>query len=348
MPVRVLVVDDSAFFRRRLTEILAADPHIDVVGAAGDGRSAVEQVGLLKPDVVTMDIEMPVMDGISAVRRIMESTPTPILMLSSATTDGAKATLAALEAGAVDFLPKQMNDISDNRDVAKRQICARVRLIGARGLSARRTVRPAPETPAQPAPRPRERRRGDYRVVVIGTSTGGPVALQRVLTELPANFALPLVVVQHMPASFTPAFADRLDKLCAITVKEACDGDALRPGVALLAPGGRQLVMEQQRGGVVVRVRESTPAQTYKPCVDITFSSACEVFAGDVLAIVLTGMGADGRDGARLLKQKGATVWAQDEASSVIYGMPAAVVAAGLADRVLALDDVGRSLLSAV
>lgn len=358
MAVRVLIVDDSAFFRRRLTEILSADPHIDVVGVAGDGRRAIEQVALLKPDAITMDIEMPVMDGISAVRRIMESTPTPVLMLSSLTTEGARATLDALEAGAVDFLPKQISDISEDREVAKRQICARVRLMGARGLSARPMPLPRPLPIASAArsaaavaavpPQPRQWRRGSHKVVVIGTSTGGPVALQEVLTALPANFAVPIVLVQHMPASFTPAFAERLNTLCAITIREARDGDALRPGMALLAPGGRQLEIEQQRGGAVVRVFDSASAQTYKPCVDITFSSAAKSFGGDVLAIVLTGMGADGRDGARLLKQKGATVWAQDEASCVIYGMPAAVAEAGLADRVVTLEEMGRSLVDAV
>lgn len=353
MPVRVLVVDDSAFFRRRLTEILNSDPHITVIGAAANGREAVEQTASLNPDVITMDIEMPVMDGITAVRKIMESRPTPVLMFSAFTTDGAKATLEALEAGAVDFLPKRMEDISQDREAAKRQLCARVRLIGARGFKApgatlaKPAAKPAIAVPP-PNPQAIARRKGSYRVVAIGTSTGGPVALQEVLTKLPGSFPLPILIIQHMPGTFTPAFADRLNKLCAISVKEAADGDQLRPGVAYLAPGGRQMILEAKGGGTFIRIVDSEVAQTYKPSVDITFGSAAKQFGGDVLAVVLTGMGADGREGARMLKRNGATIWSQDEASSVIYGMPAAIAEAGLADRIVALKDVGPSLVEAV
>ena len=353
MAVRVLVVDDSGFFRRRVTEILSADKHIEVIGSASNGKEAIEQVKALKPDVVTMDIEMPVMDGITAVRRIMECCPTPILIFSSFATEGAKATFDALDAGAVDYLPKRIEDISNDRETAARQLCARVRLIGVKGLAhkqavstraaARRVVQSAATKVVTPP-----RRRGKYKLLAIGTSTGGPVALQRVLTRLPGNFPLPIVLIQHMPATFTPAFAERLDKLCAIKVKEAQDGDPLQPGTALLAPGGKQMVIEQQGPLAVVRIKPAEAGQTYKPSVDITFSSAAQVLGSDVLSVVLTGMGADGREGARLLKQKGSTVWAQDEASSVIYGMPAAIAEAGLADRVLALDQVGPSLVEAV
>ncbi|HGX91949.1 MAG TPA: chemotaxis response regulator protein-glutamate methylesterase [Candidatus Tenderia sp.] len=348
MPVRVLVVDDSGFFRKRLTEILSADKHIEVIGSAADGKEAIEQVKQLKPDVVTMDIEMPVMDGITAVRRIMESVPTPVLIFSSFATEGAKATFDALDAGAVDFLPKRIEDISRDRETARRQLCARVRLIGARGLAhkqvmpakmaAKRVVHRSPPVASVP-------RRGKYKLLAIGTSTGGPVALQQVLTKLPAHFPLPIVLIQHMPATFTPAFAERLNKLCAINVKEAEDGDVLTVGTALLAPGGKQMVLSKQGAQVVVRIRKSDAGQTYKPSVDTTFASAAEVLGGDVLSVVLTGMGADGREGARLLKSKGSTVWAQDEASSVIYGMPAAIAEAGLADRILALDDVAGDLV---
>lgn len=184
--------------------------------------------------------------------------------------------------------------------------------------------------------------------MAIGTSTGGPVALQQVLTVLPANFPVPLVLIQHMPAAFTPAFAERLNQLCKIQVKEAADGDALLPGRALLAPGGKQMIIEGRPSGAFVRVCESEPGQHYRPCVDVTFGSAAKVFPGKVLAVVLTGMGADGREGARLLKQGGSSVWAQDEASCVVYGMPAAVVEAGLADRVLPLAKIGPELAQSV
>lgn len=353
MPVRVLVVDDSSFFRKRLTEILSSDSHIEVVGTASNGKEAVDQVAKLKPDVVTMDIEMPVMDGISAVRRIMESTPTPILMFSSLTTEGAKATFDALDAGAVDFLPKQMEEISSDRETVKRQLCARVRLIGARGLTKTFALKsPKKPVPAMPVATPSVKpavRKGKYRLVAIGTSTGGPVALQEVLTRLPKNFPLPIILIQHMPSTFTPAFAERLNKLCQIAVKEACDGDILAPGTAFLAPGGKQMLLEAQRSGAPhIRIIEAEAGQTYKPSVDVTFTSVASVYDGDVLAVVLTGMGADGREGARMLKQNGATVWEQDEASCVIYGMPAAIVEAGLADRVISLKDVGLGLVESV
>lgn len=360
MTVRVLVVDDSSFFRRRVTEMLDGDARLEVVGTAVDGRDAVAKVRELNPDVVTMDIEMPVMDGITAVRRIMAATPKPVLMFSSLTHEGAQATFEALEAGAVDYLPKNFDDISRNRDEVARVLRQRVWSIGirrlpkqvgmAQPLAARATAAvSAGSRAAAPAPPPRRPgRRVDCKVVAIGTSTGGPVALQQVLTGLPANFPVPIVLIQHMPASFTTAFAKRLDQMCAITVREAVDGDILVPGTALLAPGGKQLLVESRGDQMRVAVRESEPGQNYKPCVDVTFSSIARAAPGKCLAVVLTGMGADGREGARVLKQGGSTVWAQDEATSVIYGMPMAIAQAGLADQVLALGEVAPRLLESV
>ncbi len=350
MKVRVLIVDDSAFFRRRLIEILNSDKHIEVIGVAENGLEAITQVAALSPDLVTMDIEMPVMDGIIAVRKIMQSHPTPILMFSALTTAGAKSTLDALEAGAVDFLSKRMEDISLDHESARRQLCARVRLIGARTLRAANIARPQinPAPVIQPSLRSVVKRKGDYRAVIIGASTGGPVALQEVLIKLPGSFPLPILVVQHMPATFTPTFAKRLNDLCAITVKEAADGDQIRPGVAYLAPGGKQMLLQGSSGAMFIRIVESIASQTYKPSVDVTFGSVAKLLGANVLALVLTGMGADGREGARLLKRDGATVWVQDEASSVIYGMPGAIAEAGLADKIIALKDIGSNLLDAI
>lgn len=359
MAVRALVVDDSGFFRRRIVEILDADPGIEVVGTAANGQEAIDEAAKLRPDVIVMDIEMPVMDGITAVRRIMARQPTPILMFSSLTFEGAKATLDALDAGAADFLPKRFEDISRDQQEARQVLCRRVRTLGLRRArpapspaGAPSAARPATAVPATSAPPVRADRSPvrmrDFRAVLIGTSTGGPVALQKVLTALPANFPLPLLLVQHMPASFTPAFAQRLDSLCAIRVKEAADGDVLQPGLALLAPGGLQMVVESRGGQQRVRIVESEAGQHYRPCVDVTFKSAAPVFGGQVLAIIMTGMGADGREGVRALKQLGAKVWAQDEDSCVVYGMPAAVAEAGLADRVLPLDQIGPLMASGV
>jgi len=363
MSVKVLVVDDSGFFRRRVSEILSADPNIQVIGTATNGREAIDQVLALKPDVVTMDYEMPMMDGITAVRNIMQRCPTPVLMFSSLTHEGARVTLDALDAGAVDFLPKNFEDISRNPEKVKQLLCEKVHSIArsnrrysaspvlaptpssptttTTGSTLTRPAAPAPSSPAASSSAPK---RKAYKLVAIGTSTGGPVALQRVLTQLPANFPAPILLIQHMPAAFTKAFAERLDKLCRINVKEAEDGDLLRPGLALLAPGGKQMMVDT-RG--VVRILPGDERLNYKPCVDITFGSAAKSFHDKVLAVVLTGMGADGREGARLLKQGGSQVWAQDEASCVIYGMPMAVVKANLADAVYGLEEIGRHLAEA-
>lgn len=368
MAVKVLVVDDSGFFRRRVSEILAADPTIQVVGTATNGREAIDQALALKPDVITMDYEMPMMDGITAVRHIMQRCPTPVLMFSSLTHEGARVTLDALDAGAVDYLPKNFEDISRNPEKVKQLLCEKVHTISRSNrrfgsyASAAPVATPAPassfaspasaRTPvttraAAPAAAPTHApapKRKPYKLVAIGTSTGGPVALQRVLTQLPANFPAPIVLIQHMPAAFTKAFAERLDKLCRISVKEAEDGDMLRPGLALLAPGGKQMMID---GRGTVKILPGDERLNYKPCVDITFGSAAKSYGDKVLSVVLTGMGADGREGARLLKQGGSTVWAQDEASCVIYGMPMAIVKANLADAVYSLDDIGKHLVEA-
>jgi two-component system chemotaxis response regulator CheB len=370
MPVKVLVVDDSGFFRRRLKEILAADPNISVVGTASNGREGVDQALALRPDVITMDYEMPMMDGITAVRHIMQKCPTPVLMFSSLTHEGARVTLDALDAGAVDFLPKNFEDISRNPASVQKLLCEKIHHIArsnrrfavapsvapatpASTATAPATARPAarpvasssaPASHAATAPASPPPKRKHYRLVAIGTSTGGPVALQRVLTQLPANFPAPLVLIQHMPAAFTKAFAERLDKLCRISVKEAEDGDQLRPGLALLAPGGKQMMVD---GRGTVKILPGDERLNYKPCVDVTFGSAAKAYADKVLAVVLTGMGADGREGARMLKQVGSQVWAQDEASCVIYGMPMAIAKANLADAIYGLDDIGRHLTEA-
>ena len=369
MACRVVVVDDSGFFRRRIAEILNADVGIEVVGTAANGQEAIKLAKELKPDVVTMDIEMPVMDGITAVRHIMADTPCPILMFSTLTTDGAQATLDALDAGAMDFLPKRFNEMAGDEESAKALLRRRVRTLArsrVRASTPGTTARPAPgAAPARasgpsttPPPasgaRPAEQiskaadinpvKLKSARAVLIGTSTGGPVALQEVLKHLPKTFPLPIVLIQHMPASFTPAFAERLNKLCQIEVREAANGDMLKPGLALLAPGGMQMLLE---GGSATRIKitDSEPGTIYKPSVDISFQSAVAALRGQVLAVVLTGMGADGREGARALKGLGAKIWAQDAASCVVYGMPAAVAEAGLADDILTLTEVGPALV---
>lgn len=386
MTVSVLVVDDSGFFRKRLTEILTSSGQIKVVGAATNGREGVELAEKLRPDVITMDYEMPVMDGISAVREIMRKHPIPVLMFSSLTYEGARVTLDALEAGAVDFLPKNFEEIARDNSQLQKILIDRI-LDVARSRPGNRPAAPARPEPSAPASRvpgtsarprpdiaPRQRpdtpspaapagsaseaeaprrhaRRGaakHYAVVGIGTSTGGPVALQRVLTALPAAFPAPIVLVQHMPASFTPAFAERLNKLCRIDVRQAEDGDVLRPGLALLAPGGKQMMVENRGGQARIRILPGDERLNYKPCVDVTFGSLARSFPGKTLGVILTGMGSDGKEGCRMMKQSGSDIWSQDEKTSVIYGMPMAVAKAGLTDDVLPLDEIGPRLVEGV
>ncbi|MFM2485118.1 protein-glutamate methylesterase/protein-glutamine glutaminase [Celerinatantimonas yamalensis] len=377
MSVKVLVVDDSSFFRRRVSEILNAEPSLEVIGAAKDGQEAIDMVIQLKPDVVTMDVEMPVLDGISAVREIMRQSPTPILMFSSLTHEGAKATLDALDAGALDFIPKNFEDIARNREEAISLLQQRVKAIARHRFLMRRPsssasspfssrISTAPSThthrtestvhrPPSREPVVAERsitpvvvkRSGKaYRIVAIGTSTGGPVALQKILTALPENFPHPILLVQHMPSTFTAAFAARLNSLCQISVKEAADGDVLKPGCAYLAPGGKQMLVDSHGGGRIKIVESDDPKINYKPCVDITFASVAKAYHDKVLAIVLTGMGADGRDGARMLSAQGATIWAQDEQSCVVYGMPQAIAKAGLAKIQLPIERFAQAIVT--
>jgi two-component system chemotaxis response regulator CheB len=422
MKIKVLVVDDSSFFRRRVSEIINADPEMEVIDTAVNGEEAITKAKSLRPDVITMDIEMPVLDGISAVKVIMKETPTPILMFSSLTHQGAKSTLEALEAGAANFLPKKFEDIAKDKAEAVRLLQQNIKEISKR-RSVLRTPRSINTTATNTAPirssiptptltrnstinnstankstithsatdnrihtPPLARHTADsnrlntlssldsrqthhvdnspsearalptasrvlkrasgkkYALLAIGSSTGGPVALQNVLTPLRQNFPLPILLIQHMPATFTSAFAARLNTLCQITVKEAQHGDRLQPGVAYLAPGGKQVLIESKAGGLTLKVIESPEGINYKPSVDITFGSAAKSYRDKVLGIVLTGMGADGREGAKLLKQHGSTIWAQDAQSCVVYGMPQAIVNAGLADEQINLLQIAERI----
>lgn len=387
MPLRVLVVDDSSFFQHRLKEIINEHPDLKVVGIASNGREAVEKAEDLKPDIITMDFEMPVMDGITAVKLIMANRKVPIIMFSSLTYEGAKVTLDALAAGALDFIPKDFAEVSRNSSALKKKLHERLITLARAGqprpapvVSAPSKTSSAPSSngttataiplfssttsgvAAQVAPKAAStssasaaakptalanaesyRLKRQPKLLVIGASTGGPVALTEVLMALPATFPIPIVLVQHMPENFTKAFAERLNKQCNIRVREAVDGDLLEVGLALLAPGGKQLMLDKRNGGCV-RVLPDDDRVNYKPSLDITFGSAANCYADKALGVVLTGMGSDGCKGAGLLKAAGSQLWSQDEASCVIYGMPMAVAKAGFTDRVLSLKEIGPRL----
>ena len=394
MSVTVLVVDDSSFFRKRVCEILSSVSEIEVVGTASNGKEAIELVKKLKPDVVTMDYEMPVMDGVTAIRHIMTECPTAILMFSSLTYEGARVTLDALEAGAVDFLPKNFEDIARDtgrmQEVLKKRILAIARHDSKQDSSSkiqgsvatkpdrcdvseqqliRKTINPKPLKPTTPTRQTNlghktsslvsgnKSRVNTSRAVVvthpvdllvIGASTGGPVALQKIIAKLPSDFPVPVLIIQHMPNSFTPAFAERLNNLSQLSVKHACDGDALNKGRILLAPGGKQMLVVGRGQNKLVKVLDGDERLTYKPSVDVSFGSAAKAYPGRVLGVVLTGMGADGREGCRMLKQSGSTVWTQDEASCVIYGMPMSVDQAGYSDASISLSQIAERIIGGV
>ncbi|MCU7852642.1 MAG: chemotaxis response regulator protein-glutamate methylesterase [Candidatus Thiodiazotropha sp. (ex Monitilora ramsayi)] len=345
--LKVLIVDDSAFFRNRIAAALNPAEEIEVVGIAANGQEAIDKAQALRPDVITMDVEMPLVDGISAVRTIMAESPTRIIMFSALTKEGAKETLEALDAGALDFLPKDMQGSGKAVEEINDLLLERVRAVGRARLPA---TKPAgmhfrPQVIRKPVARqPAGGRENKPAMVAIGASTGGPVALRQVLTALPRNYSLPVVVAVHMPGSFTKAFAERLNAVCAVEVKEAVDREMLKPGMVLIAPGGKQMTVERGPSGQQVRVNDPLPGQIYHPSVDLLLSSVATSFNGNALAIVLTGMGSDGMEGAKKLKTNGSGVWSQSEKSCVVYGMPQAVERAGLSDRVLTLDEIGPTL----
>lgn len=335
--IRVLVVDDSAFMRKALATMLAGDPDIEVVGTARNGEEALELVTRLDPDVVTMDVEMPVMDGITAVRHIMATMPRPILMVSSLTREGAEATLAALDAGAVDFIPKELSRVSLEIVRIQDELRTKVKAV------ARRRVAPPSPSP-RPAPLPIARPSG-MELCTIGVSTGGPPAIQHLLAALPAQFPIPILIAQHMPRAFTGPFAQRLDSSCPLTVREAEDGMPLRPGLVLIGPGGLHLRVRRQGLTLHAEVGEEPREALYKPSATELISAAARVCGARAMALIMTGMGSDGLEGARLLKAAGGVVLAQSEATCTVYGMPKAVVDAGLADHIFDLDAIAEALL---
>ncbi len=419
MATKVLIVDDSTFFRKRLKEIIESDPTMQVVGEAKDGKEGVSLAASLHPDVITMDVEMPVMDGITAVKEIMAKTPTPILMFSSLTFEGANSTFKALEAGAVDFMPKNFDDIAHRREDGIKALLnaikavSRSRVRGFRpALSTSTSARPSSLSATRPsstlssttrtstlsstsslssrlsttatAPAPtqgaalgqykkinellsseqgvpaaaRKFTFGDHKaettafkksgkshsLVAIGSSTGGPIALQEIIPKLP-KLNVPVVIVQHMPGSFTNTFAARLDAMSQLHVVEAKDGDVLEPGTCYIAPGGKQMIFERFGLKTRIRIIQDTGRVTYNPCVDVSFASLAQIFGNKVLAMILTGMGSDGCEGCQLLKAKGSVIWAQNEETCVVYGMPQAVVNANVADLVLPLGDIAGCIV---
>ena len=338
--IKVLVVDDSAFFRRIISEIIASDERCLVVGTARNGREALEKVAELKPDVVTMDVNMPVIDGIEALHELMATNPLPVLILSSVAVEGAYVTIRALEEGAVDFLLKPTNWATIQQEW-KNELIQKLLLAYRAKLVVGKKPR---KTPKVKAVQPRERlaQPTSKKIVAIGSSTGGPRALKEVCSKFPADFPCSILVVQHMPPLFTRTLAERLNSSSAVEVKEAEDGDLLKPGTVYIAPGDYHMVVSKT-GSILLN--QDPPIGTLRPAVDILFDSLAEHYGPDVVAAVLTGMGSDGRRGAKSIKENGGTVLAQSEQTCVIYGMPRAIVEAGYADAIVPLDEIAPEII---
>ncbi len=331
--------------------MLEKDPEIRVVATGRDGAEGLELVRRHNPDVVTLDIEMPRMDGLTALRHIMMEMPRPVLMVSSLTVEGAEATLKAMELGAVDFIPKALSKVSLDIVRIEDDLRAKVKLIAKRRISHMRyrpAARPAvPGAATQTAPKTPPRPSGPQvrDLVAIGVSTGGPPAVQKVLSRLPANFPAGVVIAQHMPAAFTGPFAKRLDSICSIHVKEAEDGERLQQGVVYIAPGGKHLRVEQKISRIELSVNEDPKEALYKPSANVMIDSVAQAVGRRGLGVILTGMGNDGMEGVRVLKQKGGRALAQSDSTCVVYGMPKAIVDAGLADSVLDIDEMGDAII---
>ena len=337
--IRALVVDDSAFVRKIVREMLSRSPYIEVVGVARDGEEALQMVESLKPDVVTCDLIMPGLDGVGFVRRQMARHPLPILILTSSPHDGEQV-MEALNAGAVDLVQKPTALATEELLGIREQLINKVR------IAARAPVSKLLDGTTHPKTVPvRDSASLNVDVVVLGISTGGPQALRRLVPEFPANFPVPLAMVLHMPVGYTALFAEKLNEISALQVREAKEGDRLEPGLALLAPAGRHLQFRRDPEGVVAHLTVHPLDRNHRPSVDVLFQSAAETFGRRVLGVVMTGMGDDGRQGAGWIKAQGGTILTEDEKSCIIYGMPRSVVESGLSDRVIPLAGMARAII---
>jgi len=354
-PVKVLIVDDSTFMRKALEGMLSSDPRVAVAGVARNGEEAIQKVAELSPSVVTLDVEMPGMNGIEALRRIMQTSPVPVIMVSSLTTQGAEETIKALELGAVDFLPKQLDGIATNITAIQQELIAKVIAAAHSAGKLKRaptngTITPVAKAVRSPGLSSRTivGTRG-HKAVAIGCSTGGPQALIEVLPLLPADFPAGMLIVQHMPKYFTKPFADRLNQLCKVEVREARAGDVITPGVALIGPAGLHMrVVRRIATQIEVTLSEDTKGSSHVPSVDVMMESVAEVYGERAVGVILTGMGHDGAQGMKAIKgAKGRTI-AQDEATCVVYGMPKAAVDGGYAEKVVGLPSIAGEIMNMV
>lgn len=348
--IRVVIVDDSAFMRKSLSMMLEGDESISVIGTARDGIEGYELIKREKPDIVTLDIEMPRMDGLTALKKIMKDCPTSVLMVSSLTTEGADATLKALEYGAVDFISKEMSFVSINISKIKEDLIRKVKSIVLHKRSVERIKRiqtsfMRASNVADVAVRSKTIPTQDYKAIAIGISTGGPLSLQKVIPKLSGKIKVPVFIVQHMPPHFTKSLADRLNSMSELEVKEAANGDVIKDGQVYIAPGGFHMFVKNGNSHSPIIKISDTPSDTlHRPSVDVMVDSVVDFYGKKALGIIMTGMGKDGLNGIAKLKGLGGTCIAQNEESCVVYGMPKAIVDAGFADAVLSLEEIPNLL----
>jgi two-component system, chemotaxis family, protein-glutamate methylesterase/glutaminase len=339
--IRVLVVDDSRVLTKIVTRILEKDPAIQVVGTAENGYEAIDKIAKLKPDVVTLDLEMPLMNGIETLKHIMATNPLPVIMLSTLTRDHADITIEALGLGACDFVTKDFSNclLSDKQQ----ELVTKIKNV----VKNKAPLQPKSSAPVERPTTVVPKVSGRKEIVSIGASTGGPPALQLVLSRLPKNFPVPIVIAQHMPRLFTQSFAERLDKLSQLTVKEAEDREVLQIGTVLIAPGDSHLALRRRGRQTTVELVKDDK-YIYRPSVDLLMSTTAAVYEGNAAGVILTGMGNDGLAGMKELKAKGGYIIAQNEETCVVYGMPRAVVTAQLADAVLPIDRIPEEIVKVV
>jgi len=341
--VRVLVVDDSALMRKLIPNILARDPMIDVVGTAMDGAFALKKIEELRPDVVTLDLEMPRMDGMETLRLIMKRAPLPVIMVSTHSKEGAYATFKALALGAIDFVAKPKEASSGHLDAIATQLIEKIKV--AKRAAGGRIGAPAMAEPPQPVKKNARAALPPHRIIAIGVSTGGPNALQFVLSQIPAEFTGSLLIVQHMPEGFTEMFARRLDECCELEVQEAKSGDLLLAGRALICPGNRHMMVRRMPRGDMVVLSDSAPVNGHRPSVDVLFHSVSQEFGPMSVGVLMTGMGEDGAEGLGALKAAGGVTIAQSEDTCVVPGMPRAAILKGYANRIVPLNTIGQHLV---
>lgn len=345
--LRVVVIDDSAYVRKVVREILSRSPFLEVVGTARDGREALELVERLEPDVVTCDLIMPELDGVGFVREQMQRRPVPIIIMSVAK-ETAEAALTALDAGAIDFVQKPTALASEKIFEVSSELIEKVKAAGSISLN-RLPTPPPPQTVAVTEPTVKIAGSHSVDLVAIGISTGGPQALKRLIPQLPEDFPVPVVMVMHMPVGYTEMYAAKLNEQSQLEVREAAEGDEVKPGRVFLAPAGRHLYLKRDANGTVVTHLDARPFDTlHRPAVDVLFESAAEVYRNRVLGVVMTGMGSDGKQGAAWIKSQGGLIFTEAESSCVVYGMPSVVVDAGLSDKSVPLEAMARAIREVV